>query len=204
MGAIFAGTVAGLAVLLQDGGARLLENVAGAMSAAKVAQQPRRAPGRRMRKRIVMWKSLSEIPSETPAGRKRGPAVTQYSHNAPQGLSCIIPEMEQMDIEQEPSRIADVTVFRLKGPFTMSTMFAFQTALRDAMLKGTIIDLEGVPYMDSAGLGVLLGQFAHAQRHGNKFALVGNRAARLHHLRNHPHRSDFADFRHPGGRGKQL
>jgi anti-anti-sigma factor len=81
--------------------------------------------------------------------------------------------MEQMDIEQEPSRIADVTVFRLKGPFTLSTMFDFQGALRDTALKGTIIDLTGVPYMDSAGLGVLLGQFAHAQRHGNKFGLVG-------------------------------
>ena len=81
--------------------------------------------------------------------------------------------MEQMEIEQEPSGIADVTVFRLKGPFTLSTMFDFQGALRDAALKGTIIDLTGVPYMDSAGLGVLLGQFAHAQRHGNKFGLVG-------------------------------
>lgn len=81
--------------------------------------------------------------------------------------------MDQMEIEQEPSRVSDVTVIRLKGPFTLSTMFALQTGLREAGLKGTIIDLAGVPYMDSAGLGVLLGQFAHTQRHGHKFALVG-------------------------------
>ena len=81
--------------------------------------------------------------------------------------------MDEMDIEQEPSRVEGVTVFRLKGPFTLSTMFAFQAGLRDPELKGTIIDLTGVPYMDSAGLGVLLGQFAHAQRHGHKFALAG-------------------------------
>lgn len=78
-----------------------------------------------------------------------------------------------MDVEQQPSRVADVTVFRLKGPFTLSTMFAFQESLREPALKGTIIDLSGVPYMDSAGLGVLLGQFAHTQRNGGKFALVG-------------------------------
>jgi anti-sigma B factor antagonist len=81
--------------------------------------------------------------------------------------------MDQMEIEQEPSRIADVTVFRLKGPFTLSTLFTFQDTLRAAAVKGIIIDLAGVPYMDSAGLGVLLGQFAHAQRTGNKFGLVG-------------------------------
>jgi len=78
-----------------------------------------------------------------------------------------------MDIEQEPSRIADVTVFRLKGPFTLTTMFAFQTTLRSPDVKGAIVDLSGVPYMDSAGLGVLLGQFAHSQRDGVKFGIAG-------------------------------
>jgi anti-anti-sigma factor len=81
--------------------------------------------------------------------------------------------MDQMDIEQAPSRIADVTVFRLTGPFTLSTMFTFQSDLRGPGINGAIIDLAGVPYMDSAALGVLLGQFAHAQRNGQKFALAG-------------------------------
>jgi anti-sigma B factor antagonist len=81
--------------------------------------------------------------------------------------------MEQMDIEQEPSRIAGVTVFRLKGPFTLSTMFDFQADLRKPELKGAIIDLTDVNYMDSAGLGVLLGHYAHTQHAGYKFALVG-------------------------------
>jgi anti-sigma B factor antagonist len=81
--------------------------------------------------------------------------------------------MDQMDLEQESSQIADVTVFRLKGPFTLSTMFDLQTRLRDPGLTGIIIDLSGVPYMDSAGLGVLLRQHAHAQLAGHKFGLTG-------------------------------
>jgi anti-anti-sigma factor len=81
--------------------------------------------------------------------------------------------MDQMDLEQEPSRVADVTVFRLKGPFTLSTMFDFQDRLQDPGLKGIIVDLAGVPYMDSAGLGVLLRQYAHAQRGGYQFVLTG-------------------------------
>ena len=81
--------------------------------------------------------------------------------------------MEQIEIQQEPSRIADVTVYRLTGPFTLATMFDFQAGLRKPGQKGAVIDLSGVPYMDSAGLGVLLGHYAHAQRGGYKFALAG-------------------------------
>ena len=78
-----------------------------------------------------------------------------------------------MEIERVPSLVADITVFRLKGPFTLSSMFDFQAALRSPEVKGTIIDLSGVSYMDSAGLGVLLGNYAHTQRAGFKFALAG-------------------------------
>jgi anti-anti-sigma factor len=81
--------------------------------------------------------------------------------------------MDQMDIERTSGTYADVTVFRLKGPFTLATLFPFQTALRDPSLKSAIIDLKGVPYMDSAALGVLLAHFAHAMRHGTRYALVG-------------------------------
>jgi anti-sigma B factor antagonist len=81
--------------------------------------------------------------------------------------------MEHMDVVREPSRIADVTVYRLKGPFTLSTMFDFQADLRKPERKGAIIDLTDVSYMDSAGLGVLLGHYAHTQRGGHKFALAG-------------------------------
>jgi len=48
--------------------------------------------------------------------------------------------MDQMDIERTSGTYADVTVFRLKGPFTLATLFPFQTALRDPSLKSAIID----------------------------------------------------------------
>ena len=81
--------------------------------------------------------------------------------------------MDQLEIEQSPSQVADVTIFALKGPFVLATMFQFQSTLRDPAVKGAIIDMSGVPYMDSAGLGVLLGQWSHAQRIAEKFALAG-------------------------------
>jgi anti-sigma B factor antagonist len=90
-----------------------------------------------------------------------------------------MPAMDTMEIERAESLAPDVTVFRLKGPFVIGTMFEFQAMLREAGLKGVIVDLSGVPYIDSAGLGVLLGEWSHTQRRGFKFALVGM-SARVH------------------------
>ena len=81
--------------------------------------------------------------------------------------------MDTMVVEREPAQSPDITVFRLIGPFVLGTMFELQSTLREPDLKGVIIDLAGVPYIDSAGLGVLLGHWSHTQRRGYKFALVG-------------------------------
>ena len=78
-----------------------------------------------------------------------------------------------MEIEQAASSVADVTVFRLNGPFTLATMFPFQADLREPSVKGVIVDLSGVPYTDSAALGVLLDEWSHTQRNGFRYALVG-------------------------------
>jgi anti-anti-sigma factor len=87
--------------------------------------------------------------------------------------------MEKMEIEQSSSSVSGVTVFALKGPFTLATMINFQSSLRDPAMQGAIVDMSGVPYMDSAGLGLLLGQWSHSQRAGKKFALTGI-APRVH------------------------
>jgi anti-anti-sigma factor len=64
-------------------------------------------------------------------------------------------------------------VVRLEGPLTLSTLFEFQNVVRSENSGGLIIVLEAVPYMDSAGLGAILGAYASCQRHGRKFALAG-------------------------------
>jgi anti-anti-sigma factor len=81
--------------------------------------------------------------------------------------------MDQMQIERRPGTTSDVTVFALTGPLTMQTLFDFQTAMRQPDLKSTIIDFSGVPYVDSAGLGIVLSHWAHTQRIGVKFAVAG-------------------------------
>jgi len=80
--------------------------------------------------------------------------------------------MDQIQIQRTPGSATDVTVLTLKGPLSLGTLFDLQTALRDPDLKTVIIDFSGVPYIDSAGLGVVLSHWAHTQRIGAKFAAV--------------------------------
>lgn len=77
-----------------------------------------------------------------------------------------------MEIRREAGRIADATIIRLDGPLTLTTLFPLQSLLRDHTLRNVVIDLSGVPYMDSAGLGVLLAHWSHAQRSRARFALA--------------------------------
>jgi len=80
--------------------------------------------------------------------------------------------MDQIQIERTPGSASDVTILTLQGPLTLATLFDLQTALRAPDLKSIIIDFSGVPYIDSAGLGVVLSHWAHTQRIGAKFAVV--------------------------------
>jgi len=81
--------------------------------------------------------------------------------------------MDEIQIQRTPGSTNDVTILTLTGPLTISTLFDFQTAVRQPDLRSTIIDFAGVPYIDSAGLGIVLSHWAHTQRIGAKFAAVG-------------------------------
>lgn len=80
--------------------------------------------------------------------------------------------MEQIRIEREEGSNG-AAIFHIEGPLTLSTVFDFQSTLRESNSSGVILDLNGVPYMDSAGLGAILSQWAHSQRNSIKFAIAG-------------------------------
>lgn len=62
---------------------------------------------------------------------------------------------------------------KLNGPLTIRTLFDFQTVSRQEHTKPAIIDLTGVPYMDSAGLGCVVSVFTSCQNRGLGFAVCG-------------------------------
>jgi anti-anti-sigma factor len=64
-------------------------------------------------------------------------------------------------------------IMKLSGPLTLQTLFDFQTAARQDTAKPIILDITGVPYMDSAGLGSIISVFASCQRTNRGFGIVG-------------------------------
>ena len=64
-------------------------------------------------------------------------------------------------------------IMKLVGPLTLSNMFAFQAQFRSTKPPCLILDMSEVPYMDSAGLGLLTNYFVAAQDDHRKFLLAG-------------------------------
>jgi anti-anti-sigma factor len=81
--------------------------------------------------------------------------------------------MDQFKIESLPGSSEGVRILRLSGPFTLRELFDFQAAVRALQDPVTLIDLTGVPYMDSASLGAVMMVHASAQRNQRRYALVG-------------------------------
>jgi anti-anti-sigma factor len=65
------------------------------------------------------------------------------------------------------------TVLTLTGPLTLTTMFPLQDELRTLKPQVLIIDLTGVPYIDSAGLGLIPHYFVAAEHEGRTLLLAG-------------------------------
>jgi len=78
-----------------------------------------------------------------------------------------------LTIERLSGRREGVRILRLTGQFTLSTLGEFQTLVREGAHPVTIVDLSGVPFIDSAAVGALLGFHASCAHHQRRYALTG-------------------------------
>ena len=81
--------------------------------------------------------------------------------------------MEQLTIETVADAPEGVRILRLVGPFTLPSIWEFQSLVRSGDEHTTILDFTEVPYMDSAALGSVMGLHVSCQRLNRKYALVG-------------------------------
>jgi anti-sigma B factor antagonist len=63
-------------------------------------------------------------------------------------------------------------ILHLKGSLTIHTVFNFQDAIRTDPAPVMILDFSGVPYIDSAGLGALVGAYVGSQKAMRKLAFA--------------------------------
>ena len=63
-------------------------------------------------------------------------------------------------------------VIHLKGPLSIHTVFEFQNVIRSETAPNVIVDFSGVPFVDSSGLGALVGAHISAQKGRRKLAFA--------------------------------
>ena len=96
-----------------------------------------------------------------------------------------VPQGTAFNIERKEGKAPSTVIFRLFGPFTARSMYGSLTplALRNMLnFQSTpdekppllnILDLTGVPYMDSSGLGIIVTHYVHCQGKGIRLILAG-------------------------------
>ena len=78
-----------------------------------------------------------------------------------------------LQIESTPGSRDDVRVLKLTGPFTLPSVFEFQSTVKGLTDPFVIVDLKDVPFMDSAALGAIMFLHASLQKKQHHYAIVG-------------------------------
>jgi anti-sigma B factor antagonist len=76
-------------------------------------------------------------------------------------------EIERMD------SVAGTTVLRLHGPLLLGNFFPLQSMVRSDSAELLLLDVSDMPYIDSAGIGCLVGAHISRENSGRKLILVG-------------------------------
>jgi anti-sigma B factor antagonist len=82
---------------------------------------------------------------------------------------------DPLSIEHHPGKAPGTLILSLTGPLTLRNLFDLQAQLRsiDPLPAVTILDLAGVPYMDSAGMGAVINYYTHCQNRGGRLIAAG-------------------------------
>jgi anti-sigma B factor antagonist len=85
-----------------------------------------------------------------------------------------MPIDDPLAIERKSGKSPDTLIFQLTGPVTLRNLFGLQDQLRSGEVpRAVILDLSGVPYMDSAGMGAIVNYYVFCQNRGVKLVVAG-------------------------------
>jgi anti-sigma B factor antagonist len=74
---------------------------------------------------------------------------------------------------QDLSTDDNIRILKLSGPLTITTLYEFQNLIRANSSPRLIVDFTNVPYVDSAGVGALVGAYVRHQKEGHSITLAG-------------------------------
>jgi anti-sigma B factor antagonist len=110
---------------------------------------------------------------------------------------------DSLRIEDQPGTQPGQRILRLDGALVMTTMFEFQATVRADKSQALIIDFTNVPYVDSAGIGALVGAYVTRQNGGRSLALVGV-SERIHNALKVTHVEQFFRFFDSGSAAEEA
>lgn len=82
-------------------------------------------------------------------------------------------QWEPLSFETSRGASESVRILRISGPLVLQNIFELQNELSKDTASVTIFDLTAVPYMDSAGMGVITNHYVSAMRRGGKVVVAG-------------------------------
>src|SRR6185312_4950071 len=86
--------------------------------------------------------------------------------------SCPMPQ-DPLSIEDLAGPQEGQRVLRLTGPLLINNLFDFQGKVRADQSRELILDFTGVPYIDSAGIGALVGAYVNHSKDKRSLVLIG-------------------------------
>jgi anti-anti-sigma factor len=78
----------------------------------------------------------------------------------------------RLDLTTESSSNNGAAITRLEGRLSLETVHYFIETLRPEPAEHLVLDMSGVTFLDSAGVGALVSLFVSRKHHGKTFALA--------------------------------
>jgi anti-sigma B factor antagonist len=78
----------------------------------------------------------------------------------------------RLDIQRQPGTNGDLLVARLSGKLSLETVHDFISTMRAEAASRLVLDMSGVSFLDSAGVGALVSLFVSRRNSGKTLALA--------------------------------
>jgi anti-anti-sigma factor len=79
----------------------------------------------------------------------------------------------RLDIQREAGANGDLLVAHLNGKLSLETVNNFVSTMRPEPAKHLVLDMSGLSFLDSAGVGALVSLFVNRRNNGKTMALAG-------------------------------
>ena len=83
-----------------------------------------------------------------------------------------MPPPFKLDVEKLPSSNEALTVYTANGKLSLETVNQFLPGLRAETAQRVVLDMSGVTFLDSAGVGALVSLFVSRRNQGKEFGLA--------------------------------